>query len=89
MHYFIQHRAVLDPLGVGTENSLPESWAVDIGNSSFGVGREEEVGSARPKVANDGVVALFAEGGGGGYGVAGEMVGVDDGQGKSGGGEDG
>ena len=89
MYDFIQHRAVLDSLGVGTKDPPPESGAVDVGNPSFGVGWEEELGCAGAKVTDDGFVAAFTEAGSGVDGAAGEAVGVDDGQREGRRGEDG
>jgi len=87
MYDFIQHSAVLCPLGSGTKDPPAESGAVDVGNPRFRVGWEKELGCAGAEIADDGLVATFAERGGGGYGSMGEAVGVDDGQGEWGGGE--
>lgn len=88
MYNLIQHRPILDSLGICTEDSSPESRTVDVRNSSFGVGREEKVRSAVPKVGYDGIVALLSEGGRGSYRISGEAVGIDDGKGEGRQGED-
>lgn len=88
MHDFIQHRAVLDASRVSAKHPPPECGAVDVGYPGFGVGWEQQLGCAGAKVALDGPVPASAKTGRGGYGIVGKAVGIDDGQGEGGGGED-